>query len=156
MRPPTTTATASDPPSFPTSLGPQRRGGGVNHCRRVEGGSLNRCPLSASRAFQPRPRLSADQTTPTPPPNMNPALYSPPPPSTSHDFLLRLPLSVCFCPSNLSCVLRQWSVTPTGGGEGTVQGGEKKWAFIFSTALVAPPTLPKKLKLNIHIALNDF
>lgn len=121
-----------------------------------KGGSLNHCPLSASRAFQPHPRLSADQTTPPPLPNMNPTVYSPPP----LDFLLRLPLPVCFCPSNLSCVLRQWSVALTGRRYHS--GGRKKWAFIFSTALVAPPP-PKKLKFNIHMvgveaifAFNEF
>lgn len=137
-----------DPPPLPhfTGATAERR-----RCQSLQGGGRGEfkpLPTISIKAFQPHPRLSADQTTPTPPPNMNPTVYSPPP-----DFLLRLPLPVCFCPSNLSCVLRQWSVALTGRRYRS--GGRKKWAFIFSTALVAP-TPPKKLKLNIHIALNDF
>lgn len=49
----------------------------------------------------------------------------PPPP----DFLLHLPLPVCFCLSNLSCVLRQWSVALTGRRYRS--GGRKMGLYLF-------------------------
>lgn len=81
-KPGTGLSVCNPPPQLP-SFGPQRSGRSVNHC-----GGLNRCPLSASRAFQPHPRPSADQTT-WPPPTTSPTVEFP------LDFLLHLPLPVC-------------------------------------------------------------
>lgn len=66
----------------PPSLSPQRSGRSVNHS-----GGLNRCPLSASRAFQPLPPVCwSNNVTP---PTSNPTVEYP------LDFLLHLPNPVC-------------------------------------------------------------
>lgn len=91
----------------------------VNHCR-----GLNHCPLSASRTFQP-PSPSTDQTTwPPCPSHHEPHSWVPSQlPSTS--------TSVCFCLSNLSCVLLQWPRAQTGRSPlPYIKGAEHNWNWL--------------------------
>ncbi len=102
------------PPSSSPSLGPQRSGRSVNHS-----GGLNRCPLSASRAFQTLPSRVCWSNNMTPP-TSNPTVEFP------LNFFLHLPFTCLSVFLSLCLIFPVFSLSSPSlwWGEGTFHVGK--------------------------------